>query len=326
MKKILLAFMLLFLPSIASAGTVTVNDSAGVISSDQVTALRSLIGTYQFDLKVFTSSFMSRRDLESAVSDCVTSPNVVCSGVDPTHRWTSTHFGTATGVRPSDFNIISAAGNQYFKSGNYAAAFRSIADRASESARSTQQTVQVNVPPPQVVSQTTGVSAFFLVLLFAGLSTAAYVIYRLAKRQKRLDRDMGSYREERDEYMNANVDRMTQPSPTVRQSTYRPPTRTTTAPAVTPVVVQQAAAPNNDLLTGVLIGQMTSRPTEVIREREIVRETAPASSTSKSYASSDDYSSSTSSDSGGGSSSYDSGGGFDSGGGGFDSGGGGSDF
>ncbi len=327
MKKFLLAAVMLFLPSLAIAGNVSVVDRAGVIPSSQIYALQSTTGRYPFDLKIFTDTFPNRRALDAAVSDCVTTPNTVCIGVDPTHRSTNAHFGTATGVRPSDFNLIAASGNAYLKHGNYEGAFISIADRALESVRSTQQVVQVNVPPPQVVTTTSnGFSLVFIIVMlgFVGLITASVI--GLRRRQKRIDSDMGSFREERDEYLDANVTRMTQPSPTAKlngqgyaptYATTRTPITTTVTPVVTPqtVVVDRGG---NDLLTGVLLGQAISRPSVV--EREVVREVERPSYSSKS----DDYSSSTSSDSGGGSSDW--GGGSDDSGGGFDSGGGGSDW
>lgn len=333
MKRFFVAlFTVCLLTGVASAGRVRVSDNAVAISQSQVEVLTA-IDRWPFDLHVFTGTFASRQALDSAVHECITAPNVVCIGIDPKHRFSYTHFGTATGVRPSDFNLIAAAGNTYFRTGDWAGGATSIADRAYESAKSASSTVVV-APGPTIMNQTTTTNVsgwwiFFGVLLGCGVLAA---VIALVRKQKRLDKDMGSFREERNEYLDANVSRMTAPEPTPRSRrvpTTRPYVSPTPQPAPPQTVVVDRGG-SGDMLTGMLIGQAISRPTVV--EREVVVERhhaapAPSRHDDDGGSSSSGWGSSSSSDSGGGGSSFDSGGGgFDSGGGGSDGGGGGGDF
>lgn len=348
MRHFLTAFLSLFLlVGVAHAGQVTVLDNAGTIPQEQAARLRAEGSRWNFNLKVFTGVFASKRALEQSTHECIVTPNDVCVGVDPIHHGTRVNFGTGTGVRPADFNFIAGSGNSFLRTGDYLGAVESIADRATESAKASSQTVRVQVtaPPPVVVNQT-GPSEthwFLWTLFFLGVGGCIWWIIARVSRQEKI---AASLREERDEYLDANVDRMTAPTPTPRPRQRSAPQARTVSPAPAPVapttvvVHDRGGSGGNDLLTGVVLGEMLSRPSpsvsthEVVHERVVEREAPAPSYSSRSSddgggggsswggsSSSDD--SSSSSDSGGGSSDF---GGGDSGGGGSDGGGGGGDW
>jgi uncharacterized membrane protein YgcG len=323
--RILIVSAILFSSIAAFAGSVTVTDNTATLSQQQIDRLQANGGRWTFDLKVKFDSFANRRALDLAAHDCITSPTDVCVVIDPGHRFTSTHFGTATGVRPPDYSSIAASGNSLFKTGDWSGGIEAIANHALESAKSnSERTVQVQVvaPTPQVQVVNTTESHWLLwTLLFAAIfGTFAYWVVRRVKKQEKIAE---SLREERDEYLDKNVTRMTQPVTTGRTA-YTPPTRRAPATSAQPAVVVQNNS--NDLLTGVLLGEALSRPSTPVVVHEHEKASFRSSSSDDGGGSSSSYSSSNDS-----SSSYDSGGSssdfgssFD--GGGFDGGGGGSDF
>jgi uncharacterized membrane protein YgcG len=324
--RVLIVSAILFSSIAAFAGSVTVTDNTATLSQQQVDRLQANGGRWTFDLKTRFDSFANRRALDLVAHDCITSPTDVCVVIDPGHRFTSTHFGTATGVRPPDYSSIAASGNSYFKTGDWSGGIEAIANHALESAKSnSERTVQVQVvaPTPQIqVVNTTENHWLLWTLLFAAIfGTFAYWVVRRVRRQEKIAE---SLREERDEYLDKNVTRMTQPVTTGRTAYTPPVVQRAPATSVQPTVVVQNNS--NDLLTGVLLGEALSRPSTPVVVHEHEKASFRSSSSDDGGGSSSSYSSSNDS-----SSSYDSGGSssdfgssFD--GGGFDGGGGGSDF
>lgn len=352
MSRVLALLVLLLLPAVAHAGPFAIrNQASAAISGSPNTA------QWPFETRVILDSYSNKAAVEAAAHSCVDRPNIVCIVIDPGHRFTSTHFGTTTGVRASDFNLISAAGNSRFKTGDWLGGIQAIGDRATESSVSartsavtynnTSHTYQT--PTAVVVQQHVDVSGWWIafgLVCFGGLIWAAVA---LTRRQKRIDNDMNEYRNEADELRSRNIEQMTMKT-TVSSGVARTSTRGRTsypsssyprasapsAPVASGVVQQSTTIVNNggggynngvgDVLLGYELGRI-SNPAPV---REVVHEvyTPPAPSYSDGGGSSssfgDSFSSSDSSDSGGSSSDF--GGGFDSGGGGFDGGGGSSDF
>ncbi len=294
---------------------------------------------WTFNFNAIMGEYPSRNALENAAHDCILAPNDVCVVVDPSHRWTSVHFGKATNVPKADFNAISAAGNSYFKNKDFAGGVVAIGNSAMNSVtnaqalaaqRQTQQTQTTQIQTATTSSDNSAIWLTFLVIILAALVVWAFVY--LARRQKRLDAEMDSYREERNEFLDANVNRILEDKPKPSPFGRSAPIRDLTANDVKTVMRPHAPAPippqtvhhhhnsNDNFVTGMIVGNVLSNPapTRVV-EREVVRET-PKESSRSSWGSSNssDDSSSSSWDSGGG--------GSDWGGGSDDSGGGGSDW
>lgn len=358
------------LSTVANAYQTRVLDQAGVISANDASLL-ALRSDLPFTTKVQTGTYSTRTDLESVTSGCVDAPEVVCIGLDPIHRWVSVHFGTGTGVPHSMFAQLARAGNASFKQGSWS---RGIQDIQNATLAAVEQ-AQAPKPQPVVYSTTTpvvlaiankkenespmshDVGWFMWFLFVAAVAFVLWCIYKLSTRVKKQEEVASSLREERDEYLDANVKRMTDPIPTpapkpapavapagVKSAGVTPgvPKPAPAAAKVPPAPVIRPAAPipaprpvisspvvhhhhhDNDLAVGILIGQSRPAAPVVVVEREASSKHSRRSDDdggSGSSWSSSSSSSSSSYDSGGSSSDF--GGGS---GGGFDSGGSGSDF
>lgn len=296
---------------------------------------------WTFNLKATMGEFTSRNALEQATHECVQTPSDVCVVLDPSHRWTSVHFGNATGVPVAQFNIISAAGNSFFKSKDWAGGVIAIGERTAYSVKQAQQAAEAALTAPQprpsqvaAKASEDGLSTFWIVLLTSIAAIGLiWLFIALYNRQKRLDADMDSFREERNEFLDANVNRIledkpktTQPSPVFAtsrtQPVYRPAPPAPMKPQQTTVIHEHHSHNSNDgFVTGMLVGSMNSPAPRVV-ERVVERAPEPVRrSEPEPERKSSSWFSDSSSDSGGGGSSW---GGGDSGG--SDSGGGGSDW
>lgn len=222
MKKIVL-MMSLMLGGLAFA-SVDVRDRAGVIPLDQQNALRNEGSRWPFDLHVLTGAFPNPAALESAVHRCVNGPNVVCIGIDPVHHKTVVHFGTATGISPS--TSIPAAGNSYFKTGNWQGGIEAIASAARNAVGTATRapTVYVNNTPVPVVpygtqpvtvhvdspsGTTTGMSTgwwLFLIFMGIGAGVVIYYVSRAVKTAKKVNEDMNDFRDEAFEMSSRNIE------------------------------------------------------------------------------------------------------------------------
>lgn len=324
----------MLLAGAANAAPIVVHDHTGVMGA-QAGALAREAG-WQFEYHVFTGTYATASLLDEATHKCVTRPNVVCAGVDPVQHRTRVHFGTATGVRPVDYDAIAAAGNYQFKTGNWIGGFEMIANRATESIASARPSITV---APVVVREqhASGWGLLFLVLFIVAVLTTLFFILRW---QYRVRKRLNSLDEERNEYLSANVKRITdpEPAPTSQASGFTRPSAPANpgpatfssspspAPAPSQVIVnQRSGGSSGDFATGLILGNMMSTPRVV--EREVIHERP-------SYSSRRDDDDAGGGGSSWGGSSYDSGGsddggssdsgGWDSGG--SDSGGGGSDW
>jgi hypothetical protein len=359
---LVLTLMTLRVP-VALAGTITVHDSAGFVPSGDIEKLRTDANDWPFDVHILAQNVASLDMLEENAHLAVTGPNVLVIAIDPAHHKTVVRFGNSTGIKPGDYDSISAAGNAHFRAHNIAQGFevilaRARASRESVSALSTSTT-------PVVITNERGLSwsAWLgIVLLFTGFVTVIVLLYRRSKRnQEAFQAALDENRLETSELRSRNIEEMTMPNaarPVVFPSTVRtsmplrsdgsaiPPTYAPTAfaPSPSPIVQQTTVVQpsNNDgLLTGILLGESLAQSSrrdrviehEVIVEREVEHhrsdrsDDAGGSSSSYQPASSWEAPSTTSHDSGGSSSSWNdsNSSSYDSSGSSGDSGGGGSD-
>lgn len=289
---------------------------------------------WTFNLKATMGEFTSRNALEQATHECVQTPSDVCVILDPSHRWTSVHFGNATGVPVAQFNVISAAGNSFFRTKDWAGGVIAIGERTAFSVKQAQTAAEAALTAPTPVATQTvvkapseGLSTFWIVLLTLTLAVGLiWLFVVLYRRQLKLDSDMDSFREERNEFLDANVNRILEdkpkPQPIARVSApvYRP----APIPQPTTRVIHEHHnhSSNDGFITGMLVGQSMNPPAPRVVERVIERAPEPVRrSEPEPERKSSSWFSDSSSDSGGGGSSW---GGGDSGG--SDSGGGGSDW
>ena len=338
--------------SVAHAGPVVVERNSGVLDES---ALQAETSRWPFALHVLVGDFGTKANLMRAAHECVTAPNVVCVAVDPGHHATQSRFGTGTGVRPIDYELIAAAGNAQFKGGYWREGIEAIADRARDSAASAVATpgapivVQSAAPIVNVQAPSDGGSHWVLWTLVALFAGAALVIaWSVRRKQRETEEAMRRISEESDaavargeeerewhDRARGEMGKRAVPTSYVRDAeTPAPRARrravATTTPAPVTIVNQSGGGggSSGDLALGYMMGRDAAAPRYV--EREVVRERAPSSPSWNSGGAAAEPSSPSYDGGGGGSDfggGFDSGGGgFDSGGGGFDGGGGGSDF
>ncbi len=321
MNKLFIFAAILFLSLPAAAGTLEVTDKS--MTLDPVAAFADVASKsdqWPFFVKVIMDYFPNKTAVDAASSACVQSPNDVCIVIDPKLRSVFVHFGIGTGVSKYDFNAVATAGNKYFKESQWAAGVERIIAKATQAAAA---------PPPTVASE--GFASWQIFLFFLFLAVLAIVVWGLSslgRKQKKLDDDMGSFREERNEMALNNGENLVKKDATRGRSTFQElprqapdefKTRRRQAPLPIPsvpgptVIVQNNGG--SDFATGFLVGQASApAPSPAPRSSWPSPSPSPAPS-SPSWGGF-----------GGGSSDSGGGGGDFGGGGGSDGGGGGGDF
>jgi hypothetical protein len=257
---------------------IKIQDDAHLFGATDMQRLMSV--NLPFDVHIITStSSTSRARFESRVHDSIDAPNVVGIGIDPTHRWVVAHFGTGTGVAPSQWATIVASGNGDFRDARWTDGVLAI----TRNAASARTEASVSTAAYRDESSSAGiwiVGGFVLVVAVL----IGFLVWRARRRTEAMfsGGTYGGYG-------------------------YGSPT---------PVVVQQGSS--NDLLTGVLIGE-AMHPSPVVVHDTAASASYDAGSSFSSSSSFDAGGSSTSfggSSFDGGGSFGGGGGGFDGGGGG----------
>lgn len=294
---------------------IKVTDSVGILSSAQNLDLQNT--STPFNTKVFFLG-IDRGSLETQMHQCgSSSPTALCIGVNPKGRFTSIFYGIDVAPTYAETAIVKA-GNQSFRDGDWAQGVKDIVMRAQASQVSRTGASVVIQQPVQTIEKSVPVWPF---LLGFGLMALLFlVIWKLLKRTKttmeNLQNEAGEYASrnieaDKDEDVNKKFETVNKPKDLHIYS--NPKSDITNASKYPQPFIVTNQSSNNDLVTGVLLGEALSRPAPVIVE------------TPRHHTPSPDYSSSSSSDSGSSSSFGDSfGGGGSSGfGGGGDFGGGG---
>lgn len=325
MRSVLLVLVLLLAPAAANA-TVQVVDQTNALSPAQKAALEGTPAGNRVVVNFVSAS--SQAALGSDMDRCVTTPNTVCIGVDPGHRWTSTRFGIDSGVRSSDFIQVSRAGNLEFKDGNWVEGVQAIISRAAA------VSVRADKPAAVIVNQTSPViekptPVWPFVVGFGLLGVVLLLVWRSIRRQQKRTQEIADdARRETAEVASRNIEAGRQDDFDRRLSGRRASCGYTSpaAPAApTPAVFVNNPAPvvvgggsPSDFATGLVLGEVMAesrrRDDDYVSRRR--RDPTPApvshiSSPEPSYSSGGyDSSSSSSYSSGGDSSSFSS---FDSG-------------
>lgn len=320
MKRLSLFFTFL-LVSPAFAWTTKVQDPAGILSAGEADALRAK--EFPFDVNVLVGVYPNRQVLDQAVHNCVDGPNLLCVGIDPTHRFSYTHFGSGLNIPTSEFNSIATSGNPYFKNERWADGVISIAEKTN-SVRISHVSLTSNgsvVVVPSVLTKTADVGFSWWVfgsVIFVLAAVGLLAARRAKKTAEKLNEDMEDFRSEADEMRTRNIEEQgwhdqmkgkVDKKKRATKATKLLPS-TATAPLIVEhnrppsVVVQQDSGINS--LLAYEIGRSSARQETV---REIERPTPS-------------YVSRSNDDGGGGGSSF----GGSSGGGGWDGGGGGGSF
>lgn len=317
---------------------VLVSTVAQGFSPEDVSRIQLKAQDWTFQFKAIQGEYPSRNALENAARECITGPSDVCVLVDPVHRWTSVHFGTATGVPKEKFNIIAATGNPYFRNKDMTGGVLAIGESTMTEIRNVQRQAE-SIPQAQAItlSASPPVHAdnsgwlwfggiFLLLCLFVG-----YFMYRAFKNQKKLDEEMKSYKEEKLEFMNANVNRMLSEDSKPKQEE-APRTKVVFQESVSREPIKpikgraRRTSKKNQIDThhhyhhndSLIVTAPIIQPMPVVVEAPKARDPDPEPVRRTSSWSSNDSSSSSYDSGGGGSDWSDSGGGFDSGGGGSD--------
>lgn len=183
---------------------VYIHDDASTFSSADIATLQGEAARWPFTLHVLTRATSSKAELASLVHQCITGPDIVCVGLDAANHRTETHFGTATGVRPQDFNSVAAAGNASFKTGNWRGGIEAIADQAKVSTQASSAVVVVQQAAPESLSPIVGWS----IVAVAAWLVAAFIVWRVRKQQRdlsaKLNADMAGFREETEQLRSRN--------------------------------------------------------------------------------------------------------------------------
>lgn len=288
---------------------ITIRDNINTLTPHQVQALKDKSNAYPFDVYLTVGAQGSKAAFQAEVSSLVTRPAVLSIGVDPAHHFTFVRGSVDLGL-PSGPEVASA-GNAFFKRADLVGGVDAITAKALELKVATRVTESATGTPIVVHEHTTssgvwwGLGAVAAVVL--GVAVWNWVTVRRREREHRravleLEAETADRQIEKAERADlARFDRELSAAPRPRPTpAYYPPPP---VPAPAPVVVNSG---NNDLLTGIVIGDMMHRhdtpaPAPVV-VREVVRESSPSSWSS-------DSGSSSSSDWGGGSSDWGGGGG-----------------
>lgn len=328
--------------------TITIHDNTGFVPPGDAAALQAEATSWPFDVHLLVENAPNRDRMEDDAHAAVTNPHVMAIAIDPAHHRTEVRFGSDTGVKTGDYDSIARAGNAHLRAGEVQQAIEAIVLRAKASTVST--TALSTSDTPVVVHQgmSGGEILFLGVLTLAVMGFIVWMVRRWQRNQRSYEQALVDNRLETEELRAHNAeardweDKVRQTTDRTFRTPRAPSAPRAPLPPSVPMPVNPYMAPvvqpvpmvvnsrDDGFLEGMLIGDALSRNnrTEVIREREVVRETprsrvsddgggAGASWGSGSGSSSDDSDSSP--DIGGGSASWDSGGGSSGG----DSGGGG---
>lgn len=304
--------------SAALAGSLQVQDEAHVLSSSDVSTLKTTASRWPFDTHVLIYDAPTKDALLARARAWVDGPNVIVIARDPVDHDTIVRVGVGSKVKSMDLDAIASAGNPAFREDHLVAGIEAIGARAELSTRTAAGTVAPQ--PPIIVRE--GLSPWAWGAIIFGVLLLVWLVVRLYRKSQRNNELFQSALDENREETaalrsdNIRYDRWAEPESAapVRRSTSRVRTPTVAytpsyapVPAPNPfaapstVVVNQSSS--SDLVTGMAIGHMMSdshhhHDREVVHERVIER--------SPTYTSSPSY------DGGGGSSTYDSGGSYSS--------------
>lgn len=214
--KILSLFVAMMISNIALA-SVSVYDHVGVLTQAEQGSLIANGSRWPFDLHVLIGTYPNPAALNSAVHNCVNSPNVVCIGLDPSHHKTNVHFGTAVGVPASEYASIVSAGNSYFRDANYQGGIEAIATRTRTVAHSVSSPVTYNQDvthtviqqPVQVHVDSTGTSAgwwFFSFFMLLIVGACIWAVSKSRKTVQKINSDMNDFRDEAFEMSSRNME------------------------------------------------------------------------------------------------------------------------
>jgi hypothetical protein len=176
----------LLVPTAALAGNLQVRDPGDVLPAMEETNLREAARAWPFDARVVVSSEMtSRADFDRYVGAQVASANMVVVGVDPTHRFTSVHFGTGTRIARERFSAIENAGDGWFRQGQWRGGIEAILSSANSAVGSGSPGTRADGP----VGNTNDSAPSFpwgLMLLGLGGVAIAVMVFRAARNRAQM--------------------------------------------------------------------------------------------------------------------------------------------
>lgn len=182
---------------------IQVTDTVGLLSPQEKFELQQVNSNFQ--VQVVITRIDSQANLRAQMEKCVTSPNKICIGLDPGHRWISSQFGTDT-IASTDYAQVNRSGNADFKDQHWVDGFKDIISRANALATSHTRTATPVIiqQPKQVVEKPVPVWPFVAGFGLLGLIGAGlWVILR--KQQKRTEAAILDFKSETAELASKNI-------------------------------------------------------------------------------------------------------------------------
>jgi uncharacterized membrane protein YgcG len=277
---------------------INVRDEANFLNPSDRSNLQNMAGNWPFEVHLLVSTQYSKNHLSEVVGKWVDGPNVVSVGFDPVHRYAQIHFGTGTGVPESVWHYVFEAGRSSFHDNRWVDGVNDMINAAAtarvQTSQTTSQTIQTH--KPQDSNPINYGDWVFWGLVISVIAVATYFVVRMNRRND------ATFSKSDDIHPQS-------PSPPSRSHIPRS-SRSTYSSSPAPIIVNN----NNDggFITGMVVGEMISQPTERVVVERIETQTydPPTPDSSPSVfdggGSGGDFDSDSDSDSGG---SFDSGGG-----------------
>lgn len=200
MKKTMMIAAIMMIVANVHAGTIQIRDEVNLLSSADRNIIEHSAGDWPFDLRlVISNSSRNKSAFEGEISREVVGPRTLAVGVDPLHRFTVVRFGVGLSVPSDEWNRISQAGNNAFRSKFWGKGITDIGDMTASLAHlKTSEPIYVareikNTGQDRVIMMKPTVSdnaAMWWMIGILGFATVilvgAFIIHR--RRQKEIDR------------------------------------------------------------------------------------------------------------------------------------------
>jgi len=135
-----------------------------------------------FDVQLLVENVSTIAALGQDAHAAVTGPNIMVLAIDPVAGHVLTRFGKSTGVKPSDFDSISKAGNAHFHNHEWVAGIETVVIRAQASAQTSTGIAQSSAPVV-VEHGLSGGTWLLIALLGAGFVGIIVWLYRRSQRE-----------------------------------------------------------------------------------------------------------------------------------------------
>lgn len=195
-------------------GTFNRNPEADTLlnlTSGDVAQLQKDVAGMPFDVQLLVENVSTIAALGQDAHAAVTGPGIMVLAIDPVAGHVLTRFGKSTGVKPSDFDSISKAGNAHFHNHEWVAGIETVAIRAQASAQTSTGIAQSSAPVV-VEHGLSGGTWLLIALLGAGFIGIIVWLYRRSQRDREgYEKALDANRLETADLVGRNVEEMTLP-------------------------------------------------------------------------------------------------------------------